>query len=767
MATEVPIQVKIDSSKAVTGKKTVVRSLEEIRNAAAKAGKKMESIGDSVEGSTRKSLNALKVLQRGLVALGGAAVISGVLSLGDAYASLNNRLLVVSDSAQQASNTFDRLLESANRRFAPIEATVSLYQRLTVSSKELGATEAETFKFIDTTLAALALQGGAASESAGALLQLSQALGAGIVRAEEFNSILEGAPAIARAVADGLDKAGGSVSKLRKLVLAGGVTSQEFFRALLSQSEELEKQFSKIQPTLKSAGNVLRNNLIKELESSQGALGLLAKGILIIANNLGTLIKLSISAGVALTATFGSKAIIAGVNALRVAVLRLNLSIAANPIGALAIVLTTVITSIILFKDEISLASGTLATLGDLLAVLFSDAKKIFETIGNIFSNVFNGISKLAKKVFGDDISFSISGILRVSATVIDRTLGLYKGFGLAAKAVFSNLGAAIGDIFFTLINGIIAYYENLLNIFIRGVNKIASLIPGISSQALNLVDFGRLENKFAGGARQLGVATAEAFLEGVQGVNVARSYVDDILNRAEERAKERISRQSIGTARAIAPSSRAIAPSSRAIAPSSSPTLQIPATTGRGEVKYKETVKEVERELTRLEKIGVSVFDSLSDNLSNFAESGKLSFSGFVDSVIKDFARIGREQFITEPIKQLFSQGSQGSQGFAGGGIGAKISSFASGLGIFDFLKSPFSFQMGTDFVPKDMLAMVHRGERIVPAAQNKNNNTSERPIIINMNISGVQDAQGFRKNQGQIQANLISALDRSRRNL
>jgi tape measure domain-containing protein len=94
------------------------------------------------------------------------------------------------------------------------------------------------------------------------MLQLSQALGSGTVRAEEFNSILEGAVPIAQAAAAGLEEAGGSVAKLRTLVLAGKVSSEAFFRAIQAGQYVVEQQAESMQGTIAQAFNVLENRLI-------------------------------------------------------------------------------------------------------------------------------------------------------------------------------------------------------------------------------------------------------------------------------------------------------------------------------------------------------------------------------------------------------------------------------------------------------------------------------------------------------------------------
>lgn len=109
---------------------------------------------------------------------------------------------------------------------------------------------------------ALRVAGTDAQSASGALLQLSQAMGGGVVRAEEFNSLLEGALPIVQAVAAGLDEAGGSVSKLRALVVDGKVSSEAFFRAFEAGAVTLQDKVAGAEMTVSSSFVRLQNVLV-------------------------------------------------------------------------------------------------------------------------------------------------------------------------------------------------------------------------------------------------------------------------------------------------------------------------------------------------------------------------------------------------------------------------------------------------------------------------------------------------------------------------
>ena len=164
----------------------------------------------------------------------GAGFTAGIMAfkdLADAATRTQNALKVAGLSGAELTSVYQQLFQAAQDNAAPVEDLVKLYSRVAINQKELGISSEQLIGFSTNVAKALRVQGTTAQEAQGALLQLSQALGSGTVRAEEFNSILEGVPTILQAAAAGLDKAGGSVAKLRQIMLAGQLSSKEFFDA--------------------------------------------------------------------------------------------------------------------------------------------------------------------------------------------------------------------------------------------------------------------------------------------------------------------------------------------------------------------------------------------------------------------------------------------------------------------------------------------------------------------------------------------------------
>ncbi|MGB0890473.1 MAG: tape measure protein, partial [Solirubrobacterales bacterium] len=199
---------------------------------------------DRTVGAFDRMRRSLFSLQGAFGALGGALAVRSFVELSDAATQAENRLRVVTSSSQELARVQSELFEIAQRTRTEFTATADLYARLSLVSTELGVSQGEIAKFTEGVGQALAVTGTSAQQARGALIQLGQAVGSGIVRAEEFNSILEGAPRILQAVAAGMDGAGISVAELRNRVIDGTVSSREFFDAFTSQLPTLEREFA-------------------------------------------------------------------------------------------------------------------------------------------------------------------------------------------------------------------------------------------------------------------------------------------------------------------------------------------------------------------------------------------------------------------------------------------------------------------------------------------------------------------------------------------
>ena len=249
-----------------------------------------------LERSASSSLRNMQTLFRagaGFLAGGFAAQqLRQFTHLADAATKMRNSLKVVGLEGSDLTAVYGQLYKSAQQNATPIQSLVDLYSKLALAQDTLGVSSQDLIKFTDGISVALRVGGTDAQAASGSLLQLSQALGGGVVRAEEFNSILEGTPTIARAVARGLKEAGGSVSTLRTLVTDGKVSSAAFFQAFQVGSEELRAQASSSQATVGQAFVRIGNSLLTvvgEFDRASGASGYFADTLSDVASGIDSI----------------------------------------------------------------------------------------------------------------------------------------------------------------------------------------------------------------------------------------------------------------------------------------------------------------------------------------------------------------------------------------------------------------------------------------------------------------------------------------------
>lgn len=305
-----------------------------------RAGRAYQQTANDLKRMGRAGIEANAALARTAQLVVAAFGTRQVAALADSYTRFTNQLKVAGIEGAALEQVQSELFDTAIKYGVELEGLGSLYGRVAQGAKELGASQSELIQFTNGVAAAIKIQGATAGQSRGALLQLSQALGGEIVRAEEFNSINEGARPILQAVAAGVDRFGGSVAKLRQEVVDGKVTSQEFFEGFLKGSADLESRAGKAVLTIGQSFTVLSNALtryIGEADKSSGITLAVAAAIKSLADNVDILIPAVTVLATAWGVNYvrGALAAAAASGTLRASLLALagNLGIAAVILG--------------------------------------------------------------------------------------------------------------------------------------------------------------------------------------------------------------------------------------------------------------------------------------------------------------------------------------------------------------------------------------------------------------------------------------------------
>jgi tape measure domain-containing protein len=122
----------------------------------------------------------------------------------------------------------------------------------------------------ETINQSIKVSGASAQASEAAIVQFAQAIGSSVLRGDELNSIIEQAPRLAQALADGL---GVPIGKLKELGEAGQLSADVVIKALRQQSEVIDAEYKKLPLTVGSSIENLKTSwmvYIGELDKSNG-----------------------------------------------------------------------------------------------------------------------------------------------------------------------------------------------------------------------------------------------------------------------------------------------------------------------------------------------------------------------------------------------------------------------------------------------------------------------------------------------------------------
>jgi tape measure domain-containing protein len=174
---------------------------------------------------------------------------------------LEGRLRTVTSSAEDYDRVFSGIFTQSNRWGTDVTETASAFARLNPTIQTLGGNSQITMRMLDGLSASARLSGATAAENSSLMRQFSQAMGSGRVNGDEFNSMMENAQPLMRAIGQQLGKTTG---ELRLMAEEGKLTSSVFANAMLPAIDSLVAKAGMIPPTLGQASQALRNNALKD-----------------------------------------------------------------------------------------------------------------------------------------------------------------------------------------------------------------------------------------------------------------------------------------------------------------------------------------------------------------------------------------------------------------------------------------------------------------------------------------------------------------------
>lgn len=274
-----------------------------LKNGQAITQRQTRAIERQFDQMNKRTVGSVTAMSSGINnAIGGIALglaAREVQQYADAWTRATNALRAAGSSNEEAGQQLDMLVSIALRSRTSLESTVTLYNRLTAASNELGVSQERIARVVETANKALATSNLSSSERASALTQLAQGLGSGNLQGDELRAIRENSVVLAQAIADEFDT---TIGGLKELGAEGELTSARVFRALEKASLDVDASFARTRATISDAFTNLQTKatqFVGKLDASTGASAKLAATIEFVANHLDEIATAAQVAGVA------------------------------------------------------------------------------------------------------------------------------------------------------------------------------------------------------------------------------------------------------------------------------------------------------------------------------------------------------------------------------------------------------------------------------------------------------------------------------------
>ena len=278
----------------------------------------INGVGNSIQNTSRQADLAQGSMERlsssiarvGHYAVGAFGVswagskVSELVALADKMTLLDSRLRIATASQADYVSASKELAAISLRTGTNFEANVTMFSRINKAMEQMGGTTRNTTALTETLAQSLRISGASASEAASVIRQMSQALASGVLRGDEFNSLMENSPRLSQALADGMHV---SIGALRAMAEAGELTSKRVITAIQSQSSVINEEFAKIPLTVGAAMeniNTAFGQYVLEANKGSGATAGLAESINDLSKNLTPILDGVVTLGKIAAAVF-------------------------------------------------------------------------------------------------------------------------------------------------------------------------------------------------------------------------------------------------------------------------------------------------------------------------------------------------------------------------------------------------------------------------------------------------------------------------------
>lgn len=457
----------------------LLRYQEQIENEINSNTVAQENFNNSLRSASTASDNLFKKIKRVAAAYLGIQTVKAGINLSDTMTQNTARLNLMNDGNQSTEELQKMIYQSAQSSRGDYLGTTDSIAKMGLMAGDAFGSNTELIGFMELINKQFKIAGTNAAGIDAAMLQLTQAMGAGALRGEELNSVLGQAPIIVKNIAKYM---GVPVGKIKDLASEGKITADVVKNAMFSASQEINSQFESMPMTFTDVITRVKNAAIQGFQP-------IAKQINGIVNSdrVKQFVNMSVVLIGKLTSVLSSSInLIAGIGAA----IYDNWSLIAPVLGTVVAGITAY--NIVLGVIAVKTAIVKGATLAYNLALIAQNALHGVNNTALIASTAAQW--GLNAAMLACPITWIVAGImLAVGALYLGvAAFNKFTGATISATGIITGaiygIGAHIYNMIVTSVNMFISFAEFLANVFTNPIVAIKRLFINLGLSILGVI---------------------------------------------------------------------------------------------------------------------------------------------------------------------------------------------------------------------------------------------------------------------------------------
>lgn len=433
-----------------------------------------------ISAGTQQANELTNTIKRAVAAYVSIQTVGKALNISDELVQTTSRLNMMNDGVQTTAELVNMVYAAAQDARGSFSQMADVVARFGNNAKDAFSSSEEVVAFADLIQKQMTIAGASTQEAANAELQLSQALGSGVLRGDELNSIFEQAPNLIQNIADYLDV---PIGKIREMAADGELSADVVKAAIFSAADDINNKFNEMPMTWGQMWQSMQNTALiafqpvlqrlNDLANSeafqtfiQGAIEAMAT----LANILLNVFDLAVSIGTFIGDNWSIIApIVYGIVAALTAYIAISAIVAA-------------INGVMAIAEGVKAAAQMMAT-----GATFAETAAQQGLNAALMACPLTWIIMLILALIV--VIFAVCNAIAKMTGIANSGFGVITGGVNVVIQFFKNLGLTVANIALGIGNAIAALASNMMTAFHNAICSVQSWFYNLLSTALSVIE--------------------------------------------------------------------------------------------------------------------------------------------------------------------------------------------------------------------------------------------------------------------------------------